>query len=121
MTDYIPFHPDDDVNAVIEIPAGTWDKWELNKSNAQLEWELVVGKLRIANYLVYPSNYEMIPQTLLWKEKGGDGDPLDIMVLRRSSERDDVIKCKILGVFYLMDRKEQDDKLIEVSDDSPFY
>jgi len=35
--------------------------------------------------------------------------------------RGSVIKCKIIGVLYLQDRGEQDDKLIAVAKDSPFY
>ena len=63
----------------------------------------------------------MIPRTLLSKENGGDGDPLDILVLGPPAERGSVVKCKIIGVLFLMDRGEQDDKLIAVSDNSPLY
>ena len=121
LTDYIPLHTDGDVNAVIEITSGTIDKWELNKLNGQIEWELVDEKPRTVNYLGYPGNYGMIPQTLLSKEKGGDGDPLDILVLGPPEERGSIVKCKIIGVLFLMDRGEQDDKLIAVSHNSPFY
>jgi len=65
------------INAVIEIPSGTVAKWEVEKSNGSLEWEVVNGKNRVVDYLGYPGNYGMIPQTLLPKELGGDGDPLD--------------------------------------------
>ena len=121
LKDYIALYPDGDVNAVIEIPSGTMDKWELNKSNGQIEWELVNEKPRIVNYIGYPANYGMIPQTLLSKEKGGDGDPLDILVLGPTATRGGIVKCKIIGVLFLMDRGEQDDKLIAVSDNSPFF
>ena len=70
LTDYIPLYADGDVNAVIEIPSGTLDKWELNKSNGRIEWELVNNVPRIINYLGYPGNYGMIPRTLLSKEHG---------------------------------------------------
>ena len=94
---------------------------ELNKSNGQVEWETINNIPRIVNYIGYPGNYGMIPRTLLSKEQGGDGDPLDIIVLGPPIERGQVIKCKVLGVLYLLDRGEQDDKLIAVSTNSPLY
>ncbi|MBT8234251.1 MAG: inorganic diphosphatase [Saprospiraceae bacterium] len=112
---------DGDVNAIIEIPLGTNDKWEFNKSTGKIEWEIVNDKPRIVNYLGYPGNYGFIPQTLLSKNSGGDGDPLDILVLGPSVDRGEIIKCKIIGVLKLIDRGEQDDKLIAVSDASPMY
>lgn len=121
LTDIIPLLEDGDINAVIEIPAGTLDKWELDKSTGKIRWEFNDKKPRIVNYIGYPGNYGMIPRTLLSKEKGGDGDPLDILVLGPPVERGHILKCKIIGVLYLNDRGEQDDKLIAVSDDSPMY
>ncbi|MCA0133925.1 inorganic diphosphatase [Winogradskyella alexanderae] len=121
LTDINPLLEDGDINAVIEIPAGTIDKWELNKSTGQIQWELIDNKPRRINYIGYPGNYGMIPMTLLSKEKGGDGDPLDILVLGPPGERNQILKSKIIGVLYLRDRSEQDDKLIAVSNDSPMY
>ena len=63
----------------------------------------------------------MIPRTLLPKENGGDGDPLDIIVLGPPVKRGSILKCKIIGVLFLSDRGEQDDKLIAVSINSPLY
>ena len=108
------------VHAVIEIPAGTTAKWELNKTSGKVEWESVNCTPRIVNYIGYPGNYGMIPRTLLDKAHGGDGDPLDILVLGAPAERGSVISCKLIGVLYLKDRGEQDDKLIAVAANSPF-
>ena len=58
---------------------------------------------------------------ILSKENGGDGDPLDIIVLGPPVPRSSVVKCKIVGVLRLLDRGEQDDKLLAVSADSPLY
>ena len=121
LTDIVPLLEDGDINAVIEIPSGTLDKWELDKSTGKVRWELVDKKPRIVNYIGYPGNYGMIPRTLLSKENGGDGDPLDILVLGPPVERSHILKCKIIGVLYLSDRGEQDDKLIAISDNSPMY
>lgn len=121
LKDYDPLFEDGDVNAIIEIPAGSTEKWEINKITGRVEREYVDNKPRTINYLGYPGNYGMIPQTLLAKENGGDGDPLDILVLGPALNRESVVKCKVIGVLYLLDRGEQDDKIIAVSEASCFY
>lgn len=80
--------------------------------------EVVKGKPRIINYLGYPANYGMIPQTILPKELGGDGDPLDIIVLGPPVARGAIIRCSIIGALQLKDRGEQDDKLLAISVES---
>ena len=121
LRDIIPLYDDGDVNALIEIPSGTLQKWELNKTNGKVEWEQVDDKPRIINYIGYPGNYGMIPKTKLSKEKGGDGDPLDIIVLGPPEERGSIVKCKVIGVLYLLDNGEKDDKLVAISTISPLY
>ena len=116
-----PFDKDSLLQVVIEIPAGTIDKWELNKSNGQLEWEIVNGKSRKVNYLGYPGNYGFIPQTILSKDQGGDGDPLDVLLLGPAVKRGSIQKCKIIGVLKLTDHGENDDKIIAVSQNSEMY
>lgn len=115
-----PINPDSTVNAAIEIPAGTNAKWETDKSTGELVWEQQNGKPRVVQYLPYPANYGMIPNTLLPKEKGGDGDPLDILVLGPAVERGSILKVHVIGVLRLRDTGEQDDKLIGVAPDGPF-
>lgn len=116
-----PISPDGHVNAIIEVPAGTIQKWEINKLSRKIEQELIGDEARIINYIGYPGNYGMIPQTLLPKENGGDGDPLDILVLGPPEHRGSVIKCKVIGVLFLLDEGAQDDKLIAISDNSPLF
>lgn len=114
VDDYAPMTEDGFINAVIEIPAGTVEKWEVDKASGELQLENIDGKPRIINYLGYPANYGMIPRTYLPKELGGDGDPLDVLVLGKPLERGSVVECKIIGVLVLLDRSEQDDKLIAI-------
>ena len=108
------------VNMVVEIPAGSSDKWEVNKGTGELEWEQVDGIPRVVNYLAYPANYGFIPQTLLDAASGGDGDPLDVLALGAAVQRGAVIPVKIIGMLRMQDSGEHDDKLIGIMADSPF-
>ena len=109
------------INVVVEIPTGSVDKWEVDKNDGSMKWQMLEDGPRKVQYLGYPGNYGMIPQTYLPKELGGDGDPLDVIVLGPEVERGSVIECKIIGVLELVDRGEQDDKLIAVMKNTPFY
>lgn len=119
LTGYEPLNADSTVNMVVEIPTGTTAKWEVDKSDGSMRWEFRNGKPRVVQYLGYPGNYGMIPQTSLPKEQGGDGDPLDIIVLGDPRPRGSVVRARLLGVLKLLDNNEQDDKLIAVMADTP--
>lgn len=109
------------VNVLIEIPAGSDKKYELNKTSGQVEWEVLEnGEYRRIKYLAYPANYGMIPQTYQPESEGGDGDPLDVIVLGPAYDRGSIVPCKIIGVLLLSDEGEIDDKLIAVSNTSVF-
>jgi inorganic pyrophosphatase len=121
LTEYPSKNNDGSVNAVIEIPTGTIEKWEVNKKDGSLKWEFEKGKPRVVKYLGYPGNYGMIPRTILPKELGGDGDPLDVIVLGPAVPRGSVVRAKLIGVLKLLDGGEQDDKLIAVLENTPMY
>lgn len=105
---------DGTINAVVEIPAGTSAKWEVRMSDGALIWEFT-GKIpRVVPYLAYPANYGMIPSTLLDAESGGDGSALDVLVLGPAVERGSVVRATPIGVIRLLDRAEQDDKILAV-------
>lgn len=109
------------LNVVIEIPTGTLEKWEVEKETGYLGLEKRKGVYRKVNYLGYPGNYGMIPQTLLSKEEGGDGDPLDVLVLGEALPRGAIVPCKLIGILKLLDKGEQDDKLIAVAEGHEFF
>ena len=121
FNDFPPINKDGNVNAIIEIPSGTVEKWELNKKYGTIHRDSINGKPRTINYLGYPGNYGMVPKTMLSKEKGGDGDPLDIIVIGEPVDKGSIIKCKIIGVLKLLDRNEKDDKLIALAHNSSLY
>ena len=113
---------DGTVRAIIEIPTGTSAKWEVSKDDPNaVYWELRDGAPRVIDYLAYPGNYGSIPGTALPKELGGDGDPLDVIVLGQSVPRGEVVDVRVIGVLKMLDGGEQDDKLVAVlTEDSPF-
>lgn len=119
LSDYTAVNEDGSVNVVVEIPAGTDAKWEVDKRDGALRWEIKDGKPRIVRYLGYPGNYGMIPRTLLPAEQGGDGDPLDVIVLGPATPRGEVVRVRLLGVLKMLDDGETDDKLIAVQEGTP--
>ena len=121
LKDIEPINSDGTVNVVVEIPTGTNEKWEVSKNTGDIEWEFKKGKPRIVKFLGYPTNYGMIPRTLLSKDAGGDGDPLDVILIGSYIERGKVVSGKIIGVLKMLDGGEIDDKLLMIQKDSPLY
>ena len=119
----IPVYTEDSlVNIVVEIPAGSNQKWEVNKQTGFLDWERINDdSLRVIRYLPYPANYGMIPRTWLPEAEGGDNDPLDVFLLGERVERGSIIPARIIGIIRMLDRGEQDDKLIAVPADDWHY
>lgn len=115
ISDFEPVTDGGNIRVVIEIPAGTTAKWEVTKPLGELEWEQLDGTNRVVDYLAYPANYGMIPRTVLPESTGGDGDPLDAIVIGPAIERGTVVEVKLIGVLWLVDNNERDDKLITVS------
>ena len=73
---------DGSINILIEIPAGSNKKYELDKTTGELVWEtLETGEHRTIHYLPYPANYGMIPQTYLPEEFGETGILLMLLFL----------------------------------------
>jgi inorganic pyrophosphatase len=106
---------DGSINVLIEIPAGNTEKWQQSKTDpSQLEWEYSQGQPRQIKYLAYPANYGIVSNTLFAKDYGGDGDPLDVLVLGDALPAGSIQKVKIIALMRMLDNGEQDDKLIAV-------
>ena len=102
----ISFGTPEEFNVLIEIPKGSQNKYEYNEETDKIELDWV-----FVNDFCLPYNYGLIPQT-----RGGDGDNLDAFVI--SSQPIDigtVVKCRAIGIIKLIDKGEQDDKIIAVS------
>ncbi len=115
ISDIYPFNEDETINAVVEIPAGTLEKWEVSKNGSQIVQQIENNKIRTINYLAYPFNYGFIPQTFLPIEGGGDGDQLDIIIIGPNVERGSILKVKPIGTIIAMDNNEIDSKVVSLA------
>jgi inorganic pyrophosphatase len=99
-------------NAIIEITAGTRNKYELDKETGLLVLDRVIG-----TSMMYPADYGFIPQTY-WE----DGDPLDVLVLSRYPIQPlTIVPIRPVGVMRMIDDGEGDDKVIAVVATDPFF
>ena len=116
LTNHMARNEDGTINVVIEIPSGTSERWEVSEDGFALMRESPGPKTQIINDLLpYPGNYGFIPRTLLDPEKGGDGGALDVMILGPAVARGTVVRARPIGVIRLVDRMEQDDKILAVA------
>ena len=93
----------EEVNAVIEIPRGSSNKYEYDQ-------ELGVFKLDRVLYspLHYPFDYGWIAGTM-----SPDGDPVDVLVIgSHPTFTGCVVACRPLGVLLMHDEKGQDEKVL---------
>lgn len=102
------------VNVVVEIPAGTHAKFEVDHESGLLVWERREGSRRVIDFLPYPGNYGLIPSTALPRAAGGDGDPLDVLLLGPVLPRGAVVAARPVAVLRLLDEGEHDDKVLAV-------
>ena len=88
------------------------------KKDGSIRWEFQNNSFRKIKYLPYISNYGFVPQRLFSKEIGGDGDPVDVILLGERFERGSVIKGKILGLINMKDEGRLDSKIVDVNQNS---
>lgn len=104
--------PPEHVTAVVEIPTGSRNKYELDK---------VTGLFRLDRVLysavTYPGEYGLIPRTL-----HDDGDPLDVLVaVLEPTFTGCQIDARPIGVLRMLDRGEPDEKILAVPWYDPRY
>ncbi len=103
-----------DINVVIEIPAGSGVKYEVDKDSGALIVDRVVF-----TSMVYPAAYGFIPGTL-----ADDGDPADALVLLPTAVvPGSVVRARPIGLLLMEDEAGQDEKIICVPHDKvhPLY
>jgi inorganic pyrophosphatase len=121
LIDEVPYKsPEGLYHMVVEIPAGTNEKWQTDAESGEFYHDTIAGKPRIINFLPYPMNYGYIPQTLLSKEQGGDGDPTDIISLAPMQPRGTISPVRVIGALKLSERGETDSKIVSLLPGGPF-
>ncbi len=99
-------------NAIIEIPLGSSNKYELDKNTGLLKLDRV---LHSAVY--YPANYGFIPQTL-----ADDRDPLDVLVLGAEPVYPlTMVAARAIGLMTMKDQEDLDHKVVAVHINDPEY
>jgi len=99
-------------NAVIEIPAGSNVKYELDKETGLIRMDRV-----LYSAVFYPANYGFIHRTL-----AEDGDPLDVLVLCQEPVFPlTIIPSRAIGLMAMVDAGTKDHKIIAVATSDPEF
>jgi inorganic pyrophosphatase len=106
-----PLAPDV-VYAVVEVPKGSRNKYEYSKGAGVIKLDRV-----LYSPLHYPGDYGFIPQSYY-----GDGDPLDILVMMTEATFPGcVIEARVIGMLRLVDKGDNDDKILAVPATDPQF
>lgn len=98
--------------AVVEINKGSKAKYELDKETGYLKLDRV-----LYTSTHYPQNYGFIPLTY-----ADDNDPLDVLILCSEPIIPlTLVRCRPIGIIRMLDRGENDEKIIAVAVDDPTY
>ena len=100
------------VRVIIEIPKNSANKYEY-------DGKLNLFRLDRALYspMHYPGDYGFVPGTL-----AEDGDPLDVLTLvDEPSFTGCMMEVRPVGVLYMVDQKENDQKLLAVPNRNPRF
>ena len=100
------------IEAIIEIPMGTQNKYEVDKARNRIKLNRV-----LYSKMTYPAEYGFIERTL-----AEDGDPLDILVLATTQTFPGcVVDARVVGYLDMYDSGEKDEKVIAVVDADPRF
>jgi inorganic pyrophosphatase len=104
--------PPEQITAVVEIPTGSRNKYELDKATGLFKLDRV-----LYSAVSYPGEYGLIPRTL-----HDDGDPLDVLVrVEEATFTGCQIEVRPIGVLKMLDRGDPDDKIFGVPWHDPRY
>ena len=102
----------DIVEAVVEIPFRSRNKYEIDKKTGRIKLDRV-----LYSAMGYPAEYGTIENTL-----APDGDPLDILILATEPTYPGcIIPARVIGYLKMLDNGKEDYKLISVVACDPRY
>lgn len=105
-------NPPEEINAIIEIPKGSRNKYEFHKELGTLTLSRV-----LFSPLHFPGDYGLIPQTFY-----DDNDPLDVLILiNEPTFPGCVVEARPIGLYKMNDRGLPDDKVLAVLVNDPVY
>lgn len=100
------------VDAMIEIPLGSKNKYEMDIKTGRIKLDRVLYAA-----MMYPAEYGIIENTL-----APDGDALDILVICSDATFPGcIVPARVLGYLDMIDNGKLDYKLIAVVDCDPRY
>lgn len=100
------------VDAMIEIPLGSKNKYEMDTKTGRIKLDRVLYAS-----MMYPAEYGIIENTL-----APDGDALDILVICSDATFPGcIVPARVLGYLEMIDNGKLDYKLISVVDCDPRY
>lgn len=100
------------INVLIEIPAGSKNKYEYDKDLEAFALDRV-----LYSSVQYPYDYGFVPNTL-----ADDGDPLDGMVMiEEPTFPGCIIAARPIGMLEMIDGGDRDEKILCVPDKDPRY
>lgn len=85
------------LQAVIEVPAGSAHRMVYNRETKEFENAKVAGKDHVLEFLPYPANFGFIPST----EINSKGKPLEALVIAESQPPGTVLEIIPLGILQL--------------------
>ncbi|HLD42498.1 MAG TPA: inorganic diphosphatase [Candidatus Nanoarchaeia archaeon] len=92
-----------ELNVIVEVPAGSQNKYEYDKKNKIIKLDRV-----LFSPFHYPGDYGFIPRT-----KAEDNDPLDALVLVTFPTYPGVlIEARPIGILHMIDSGSKDDKIL---------
>jgi inorganic pyrophosphatase len=100
------------VNAVIEVPVGSRNKYEYDP-----EFGVIMRDRVLPGAVRYPSDYGFVPSTLT-----GRGDPLDIVVAAYDPAFPGcVVRARPIGALHIADSKGEEHNVLALPDDDPRF
>lgn len=100
------------IEAIIEIPMGTKNKYEIDKKRNRIKLDRV-----LYSQMTYPAEYGYIEHTL-----AEDNDPLDILIMASTKTFPGcIVDARVIGSLDMIDNDEPDHKIIAVMEDDPRF